>query len=345
MKRITLALATILALTGCESLSYYMQAVGGQLELNTRSRPVGELLADTHTPADLRARLLVAQSVREFASRELGLPDNKSYRSYAELDRPYVVWNVVIAPEYALEAIESCFPVAGCVMYRGFFSREEAERYAAGALARGEDAFVYGVPAYSTLGAFDDPLLSTFIRWGDTELARLLFHELAHQILYVPGDSTFNESFAVLVEREGVRRWLAAEGRSAELSKYLDARTREREFAQRLEQTRARLKALFASGMPKDEMRKAKKAEYEQLAADPIYKRHAGGYVGGPNNALLASFATYSQLVPAFERHLAAAGGDLRLFYTRMKGLSRLNKAERTRALETQVNAMSTTER
>jgi predicted aminopeptidase len=345
MKRIALALATILALTGCESLSYYMQAVGGQLDLNTRSRPVGELLSDTHTPADLRARLLVAQSVREFASRELGLPDNKSYRSYAELDRPYVVWNVVIAPAYALEALESCFPVAGCVMYRGFFSREEAERYAAGATARGDDAFVYGVPAYSTLGAFDDPLLSTFIRWGDTELARLLFHELAHQILYVPGDSTFNESFAVLVEREGVRRWLAAEGRSAELSKYLDARAREREFAQRLEQTRARLKALYASGMPKDQMRAAKKAEYEQLAADPIYKRHAGGYVGGPNNALLASFATYSQLVPAFERHLAAAGGNLRLFYTRMKALSRLNKAERTRQLETQVNAMSTTER
>jgi len=338
-------LAAVLALTGCETLSYYMQAVGGQLELNTRSRPVGELLADTHTPADLRARLLIAQSVREFASRELGLPDNKSYRSYAELDRPYVVWNVVIAPEFSLEALESCFPVAGCVVYRGFFSREEADRYAANAVARGEDAFVYGVPAYSTLGAFDDPLLSTFIRWGDTELARLLFHELAHQILYVSGDSTFNESFAVLVEREGVRRWLAAEGRSAELSKYAEARAREREFAQRLEESRARLKALYASGLPKAETRAAKKAEFAQLAADPVYQRHAGAYVGGPNNALLASFATYSQLVPAFERHLAAAGGDLRLFYARMKALSRLGKAERTRALETQVSAMSTTER
>jgi predicted aminopeptidase len=345
MRRLAVLLATALALAGCESLNYYMQAVGGQLELNSRSRPVGELLADSHTPADLRARLVVAQSVREFASRQLGLPDNKSYRSYAELDRPYVVWNAVLAPEFSLDAIESCFPVAGCVMYRGFFSREQAERHAADALAKGEDAFVYGVPAYSTLGAFDDPLLSTFIRWGDTELARLLFHELAHQILYVSGDSTFNESFAVVVEREGVRRWLAAEGRSAELTKYMDARKREVEFARRLDETRARLKALYASGLPKDEIRAAKKLEFQTLAADPIYKRHAGSYVGGPNNALLASFATYSQLVPAFERQLAAAGGDLRLFYSRMKAVSRLSKAERARQLDNQVSAMSTTER
>jgi predicted aminopeptidase len=338
-------LATVLALTGCETLSYYMQAVGGQLELNSLSRPVGDLLADTRTPPDLRGRLVAAQSMREFASRELGLPDNQSYRSYAQLDRPYVVWNVVVAPEFSLKPVESCFPVAGCVTYRGFFSREEAERYAATVLAAGDDAFVYGVPAYSTLGAFADPLLSTFIRWGDTELARLLFHELAHQILYVAGDSTFNESFAVLVEREGVRRWLAAEGRSAELSKYLEARARERELAQRLDQTRTRLKTLYASDLPKDAIRAAKKAEFEELAADPIYKRHAGRYVGGPNNALLASFATYSQLVPAFERQLAAAGGDLRLFYARMKALSRMNKAERMRQLEVQVSAMSTTER
>jgi len=345
MRTLAAMLAIALALAGCESLNYYMQAVGGQLELNSRTRPIGELLADAHTPADLRARLMVAQSVREFASRELGLPDNKSYRGYAELDRPYVVWNVVVAPEFSLDAVEQCFPVAGCVLYRGFFSREQAEQHAASALARGEDAFVYGVPAYSTLGTFDDPLLSTFIRWGDTELARLLFHELAHQILYVHGDSTFNESFAVVVEREGVRRWLAAENRSADLSKYLEARQREREFAQRLDETRARLKAIYASGLPKDEIRAAKKAEYARLAADPVYKRHAASYVGGPNNALLASFATYSQLVPAFERQLAAARGDLRLFYSRMKKLSRLAKAERTRELENQVSAMSTTER
>ena len=343
--KLAAALVTILALSGCETLSYYAQAVGGQFDLNARTRPVGELLADAHTPADLRARLVVAQSVREFASRELGLPDNGSYRSYAELDRAYVVWNVVTAPEFSLDPIESCFPVAGCVTYRGFFSREDAERHAASALARGDDAFVYGVPAYSTLGAFDDPLLSTFIRWGDTELARLLFHELAHQILYVRGDSSFNESFAVLVEREGVRRWLAAEGRSAELSKYQASRTREREFAALLEQARARLKALYASARSREEKRAAKRTEFERLAADPVYRRHAGGYVRGPNNALLASFATYSQLVPAFERQLAGVGGDLKLFYARMKALTRLDKAERKRQLETQVSAISTTAR
>lgn len=342
MKRAS-AILLALALSGCETLSYYAQAVGGHFDLRARARPVEELLADAHTPADLRERLVLAQSVREFASRQLALPDNGSYRSYAELDRPYAVWNVVAAAEFSLEAVESCFPAAGCVTYRGFYAREDAERYAARMRERGLDAFVYGVPAYSTLGMFDDPLLSTFIRWGDAEVARLLFHELAHQLLYVKGDTAFNESFAVAVEREGVRRWLASAGRSADLAKFLQAREREREFSRLLGETRTRLDALYRMRVAPEEMRARKHAEFERLAADPVYRRHAGGYVTEPNNALLAAFASYSQLVPAFERALAASNGDLPAFYARVRALSKLDKAERARQLEAQVSGMSTT--
>jgi predicted aminopeptidase len=342
MRRLS-ALVLALALSGCESLSYYAQAVGGHLDLRTRARPVTELVADAHTPSDLRERLKLAQSVREFASRDLALPDNGSYRSYAELDRPYAVWNVVVAGEFSLDAVESCFPIAGCVTYRGYYSREDAERDAAHARERVLDAFVYGVPAYSTLGVFDDPLLSTFIRWGDAEIARLVFHELAHQLVYVKGDTAFNESFAVTVEREGVRRWLASTGRSADLAKFLQTREREREFARLLDETRARLEALYAMPISPEEMRSRKRAEFERLAANPVYKRHAGGYLGGPNNALLAAFASYSQLVPAFEHTLAESNGDLKVFYARVKELSRLGKDERTRVLEAQLRGMSTT--
>jgi predicted aminopeptidase len=337
------ALLLALVLAGCETSSYYAQAVGGHLDLRTRARPVRELLADSQTPADLRERLVFAQSVREFASRSLGLPDNGSYRSYTELDRPYAVWNVVVAAEFSLEAVESCFPVAGCVTYRGYYSRENAERDAAHEREKGLDAFVYGVPAYSTLGMFDDPLLSTFIRWGDAEVARLVFHELSHQVVYVKGDTAFNESFAVAVEREGVRRWLASTGRSSELAKFQQSREREREFARLLDETRTRLEALYRMPIAREEMRTRKHAEFERLAANPVYKRHAGGYVGGPNNALLAAFASYSQLVPGFERTLAEGNGDLNVFYARVKALSQLDKDERTRRLEAQVSGTSTT--
>ena len=339
MKQVS-ALLLALVLAGCETASYYSQAVGGHLDLKTRARPVRELLADPQTPADLRERLVFAESVREFASRSLGLPDNGSYRSYAELGRPYAVWNVVIANEFSLE---SCFPVAGCVTYRGYYAREDAERDAAQAREKGLDAFVYGVPAYSTLGMFDDPLLSTFIRWGDAEIARLVFHELAHHVVYVKGDTAFNESFAVAVEREGVRRWLASAGRSSELAKFLQSREREREFARLLDETRTRLEALYRMPISHEEMRARKRAEFERLAANPVYKRHAGGYVGGPSNALLAAFASYSQLVPAFERALAESNGDLNVFYGRVRALSKLDKAERQRQLEAQVSGTSTT--
>jgi predicted aminopeptidase len=312
MRAFCLALSA-LVLSGCETLAYYGQATGGHLALMARARPLGEVAA---SPA-LRERLKTAAAIREFASRELKLPDNASYRSYADLGRQYAVWNVVAAPEFSLEPVQSCFPIAGCVAYRGYYEKAAAERYAGAMRAAGNDVVVYGVPAYSTLGWFDDPLLSTFIGYPEAELARLIFHELAHQLLYVKDDSTFNESFAVAVEREGVRRWLAAQGR--------EAPPPERNAAPQVAEVRARLEALYRTRLAPEAMRESKRAELEGLR--PVIARMPAFAGQEPNNAFLASFATYTELLPSFEKLLADAKGDLPAFYV----LARKLASERSR--------------
>jgi predicted aminopeptidase len=315
------SLGVVVALSGCETLAYYAQAVGGQLSLLARAHPIERVIEDPGTPAALRERLALARSIRDFAARELALPDNASYRSYAELDRAYAVWNVVAAPEFSLEPLQSCFPVAGCVSYRGFFSQADAERHAGRLRAEGYDVFVYGVAAYSTLGRFDDPLLSSFIRYPDAELARLIFHELSHQVVYVKHDSTFNESFAVALEREGVRRWLAATGRKELLAGFLETQKRNERLLALLEDSRQRLKAIYGAQLPAQSARESKRAEMEALGRKlKDYPRLSGL---APNNALLASFATYTQLVPGFEKLLAEEGGDLPRFYERVRTLAR----------------------
>ncbi len=325
--RILISLAAAFLLSGCETLAYYAQAVGGQMALMSRTRPVAELLADPATPQPLRERLALAREIRDFAVKELKLPENASYRGYADIGRPYAVWNVVAAPEFSLTPLESCFPVAGCVAYRGFFAEQDAQRHAGELRARGEDVYVYGVPAYSTLGRFDDPLLSTFIRYPDAELARIVFHELAHQVAYAKDDSAFNESFAVAVEREGLRRWLGATGRTSAQKAILDARERNRKFAEDIEQARARLKLLYRQRIAPEAMREKKRAELDnlraRLASDARFKDQA------PNNAYLASFATYTELVPTFEHLLAEEGGDLEKFYVKIKILAANERSNR----------------
>ncbi len=336
------ALCAVLALGGCGTLSYYAQAVHGELSLLARAEPVQTLLADPSTPEALRARLRAAESIRDFASRELKLPDNDSYRRYSELGRPYAVWNVVATPEFSLEPLRSCFPVAGCVSYRGFFAQRDAEAYGARLRARADDVIVYGVPAYSTLGWFDDPLLSTFIRFPETELAHLVFHELTHQLIYVKGDSTFDESLAETVAHVGVRRWLAATGREAELASYTTAQRRMRQFAALLSQTRGELERIYAEPIPAKSMRERKRAAFARLLRRYAALKDSWGgfsgydrlFAGGPNNALLASFTTYTEYVPAFERLLEQAGGDLEKFYAKVRALAALPKAERDRDLE-----------
>lgn len=325
--RIFLILFSAGALAGCETLAYYGQAAGGQFALSAAARPVAQVLDDPDVAPVLKARLRAATELRDYATRVLALPDGGAYRSYADLERPYALWNVVATPEFALEPVQSCFPIAGCVAYRGYYDREDAQRHAAERRAAGYDVVVYGVPAYSTLGWFDDPLLSTFIDYPDAELARLVFHELAHQVAYVRDDSAFNESFAVVVEREGVRRWLAGAGREAARAERAAADARRREFEALASALRAQLTALYALPLAPKEMRRRKREALDALR--PSLARLRGFESAEPSNAVLASFATYTQKVPAFERLLAEAGGDLERFYARVRELARLPRAAR----------------
>jgi predicted aminopeptidase len=333
--------ALLAPLGGCGNLGYYLQSAHGQLDLLARARPISEVLADPGTPQDLKARLAAAQAAREFASRELALPDNRSYRNYADLARPYVVWNVFAAPELSTRLHEWCFPVAGCVGYRGYFALEDAEAFAAGLRAQGLEAFVSGVPAYSTLGWFSDPVLSTFIRYPEAEVARLMFHELAHQVVYLPGETEFNESFATAVEAEGMRRWLDAAGTAATRAAYEDLQEKKRRFVALVLEYRERLEKVYAMPVSDDEKRRRKREALDALRADYArLKESWGGYDGYDRwfardlgNAHLGSVAAYTRLVPAFRALLAEQGGNLPRFYDSVRGLSRLGAEERAARL------------
>ena len=358
LARLAALLTAAALLAGCSTLSYYAQAVHGHLDMIGRARPVDAVERDPATPAALRARLERARGIRDFASRELGLPDNGSYLRYADLGRPFVVWNVFSAPEFSIEPVEHCFPIAGCVAYRGYYAEADARTEAAQESARGRDAYVGGVPAYSTLGWFDDPLLNTFINLPDAELARLVFHELAHQVAYAKGDTLFNESFATVVEEEGVRRWLerqqagvnadpvkpgttAASSASAALSQYQAGRERRRALIALLLDYRERLADLYAGPQGDDGKRAGKAALLASLDADYArLKASWGGYAGfdrlfagGVNNALLASVASYAALVPPLRDLLSRQNGDLAAFYREVKVLAGLSKAERMQRL------------
>ena len=200
---------------------YVLQSAQGQLSLLSKRRPISRVIDEASTPPALRSQLQAVAAIRDFASRELGLPDNGSYRSYADVGRRFVVWNVVAAPDFSVDARQWCYPIIGCVAYRGYFVESRARRYAARLRREGLDIMVGGVAAYSTLGHFNDPVLNTMMGWNDVELASIIFHELTHQMLYVPNDSSFNEALATTVEEEGVRRWLHAQGRETDLAKHL----------------------------------------------------------------------------------------------------------------------------
>lgn len=313
---------TAAGLQGCGT-AYLAQAAGGQAEVMRAREPIDKVLARPDTDEALRTLLLRAQRIREFASRELGLPDNKAYRSYADIHRPYVVWNVVATPELSVAPRQWCFPVAGCVAYRGYFSEGKARAFAADLAAAGDDITVGGVPAYSTLGRIADPLLSTVGRYSEIDLAALIFHELAHQVLYVPGDSAFNEAFATAVEEEGVARYVAAFLDEAALKSWRLRRQQREQAIAVLAAARKDLTAVYASPLPADDKRARKSQRFEQLASElqvlesRTGQRYFSGWLReGLNNAHLASVATYYDQVPAFEALLREqCGGYLPCFY------------------------------
>jgi predicted aminopeptidase len=270
------------------------------------------------------------------------LPDNASYKQYADLGRQYVVWNVFAAPEFSLEPVQWCFPFAGCVGYRGYFSETEAEQFARELAAERRDVYVGGVAAYSTLGWFADPILNTFAHYPDVLLARLIFHELAHQVVYVADDSVFNESFAVTVEREGLRRWLARNGTDNDREVFKLMSTRREGFVRLLGTYRERLAALYKSGLAPDPMRAGKQRIFAEMDVD--YRRlkaEWGGFAGydrwfsqKPNNAHFVSIAIYTQMVPAFEALLQQSGGDLARFYAAVRQLAVLPREQRSTRLK-----------
>src|SRR6516162_8832027 len=336
-RRLTLAAACVL-LSSCGT-TYVMQAASGEWQVLHERVPIDSVLADPHTPPAVHEHLEQVRAAREFASQELGLPDNASYRSYADIGRPYVVWNVVAAPEFSLTPKRWCFPVAGCVAYRGYFHEQSARDFALGLEQQGFDVAVDGVPAYSTLGKFADPVLSSMLRYGDDELAATIFHELAHQLLYVRDDSEFNEAFATTVEDVGLERWLAHQGAGAErMQAFRDSQQREQELVSLLAATRSRLKELYAAPLPRTEMVLKKAQAFTQLATDlRALERRAGGSVPlyeqwiaqGLNNARLASVATYFACVPGFVRLLQDADHDLPRFYAAARALAAQPRAER----------------
>ncbi|MDF3931697.1 aminopeptidase [Pseudomonas citronellolis] len=327
-------------LGGCSTVGYYGQLGSGQLKLLNAREPVAEVVADPSRDAKLRERLALSQQAREYASAELGLPDNRSYRVYSDIHRPYVVWNVFAAPELSLQPLTHCFPIAGCVAYRGFYAEAGANAEAKRLQAQGWDVFVGGVEAYSTLGWFDDPIISSMLRWDDQRLAETLFHELGHQRYYLPGDTAFNESYASFVEQEGGRRWRASRGLPAEDS----SRVRQREsFTRLVLDTRERLQALYASPVGDEAKRAGKAAEFERLRRDyrELCRREWAGkcpydaWVNGPlNNAKLLPFGLYDQWVPAFATLFRQVGGNWQAFYARVEKLGALPAAQRQAALE-----------
>ncbi len=328
-------------LSGCAELRYYGQAVAGQWRLLRQRRPVDRVLADPATPADLQQRLETARRLRDFASTELALPENGSYRSYADLHRPYVVLNVFAAPEFSLQLREWCFPVVGCVNYRGYFNADAAKLLADSLRAQGEDVYLGSVPAYSTLGWFDDPLLNTFIDWPTGRFAELIFHELAHQRLFIAGDTDFNESFATFVGQLGARRWLERHGTPEESKAYADYNRRHEEFLALLLASRQQLERLYASS----ESAAAKRAGKHRLLAElceryRALKQNWGGYAGYDswfaddlNNAKLGAVHAYTRFVPAFETLFARSGGDFTVFYQAATAVGKLPPIRREACL------------
>ena len=350
--RVLLITLIALLLSGCTTMGYYWQSVSGHMQMLNAARPVTDVMADPQTPAALKARLNLSQRIRSFAATELKLPDNASYKRFAELKRSAVVWNVVAAPEFSLTLKTWCFPVAGCVGYRGYFNEADAKLEAEQLKAEGLEVSVYGVPAYSTLGKLSfmgdfgsDPLLSTFINYPEGELARLIFHEMAHQVVYAPDDTMFNESFATAVERLGGQRWLSAYASQIARDDYAALDARRQQFRALTAAARGDLALIYAQNnstarinraqaAPKNIVMQKFKSDYAQLRQQ--WGGYAGydGWVARANNASFGAQAAYDELVPGFEALFEAGGKDWQRFYDAARALAELPKNERHQALK-----------
>ncbi|MFK7994006.1 MAG: aminopeptidase [Granulosicoccus sp.] len=345
------ASAALLAGTGCSAIGYYSQAVGGHFKLMRARQPLEEVLADEATSPELRGKLQTLVDARKFAVTELDLPDNDSYSSFVETGRAAVTWNVVAASEFSVSPKTWCFPVAGCVSYRGYFDRAEADEYAAGLASENYDVTVGGASAYSTLGWFDDPIVDTMLRGNDTRYVGTLFHELAHQKLYVKDDSNFNEAYATFVEQIGTRKWLEHRGEADRIAQYDASLKRLEDFVSLLQRTREKLQTTFARNIDESAMRDEKAAVFEQMRADyESIKVDWGGFSGYDNwfkrdlnNARLVAVSTYRRYVPAFYAMYLEAGEDIQKFYEVARVTADLPAGERRERLDAYLAALEAT--
>ena len=319
---------------------YYIQAASGQLEVLNKSEPIDEVLVDPDTPDEVARRLRLVQEARRYSVDVLGLPDNDSYQTYADLERDYVLWNIFATEEFSLEPRRWCYPIVGCVSYRGYFKKDSAEKKAGSLVDAGYDVFLGGVAAYSTLGKFDDPVLNTMMHWDDTRLVGVLFHELAHQVLYIKDDTAFNEAFATAVEEFGLKRYLEDRGTPDDYRTYTDARQLRRDMMQLINATRDDLRTYYSETIDDDEKRLLKEHRIERLTADLQSLLEGAGqdperWLWAPfNNARLASFSLYEGYLPAFRNMLTDCDEDLDCFYAEAGRVSEFEEAERESYLE-----------
>ena len=329
-------ISLLVSFSACSTINYYSQAISGHLELMVRERPVDEVIGDSDSSQELKRQLTLAQRARTFASEELQLPDNDSYKTYADLERPHVVWNVVATPAYSVKARQWCYLIVGCLSYRGIFDKQEAIDLADELKQQGMDVSVFGSAAYSTLGYFDDPLLNTMLRHGDTNIIGVIFHELAHQTVYVESDTAYNEAFATAVEQEGLRRWYEQSGQPGEYETYLKKKQYRHEFYRLVIQTREKLDQAFNTPITDEEKAARKQAIYKEFKS--LYKQWSAkrNYHGFDtwmqrelNNAHLALVATYQDLVPTFANMLASVEGDMQKFYQLVEAIAEKDKPNR----------------
>jgi predicted aminopeptidase len=353
--RAVLLLAVVAAVAGCQTLGYYGQAIKGQYQIFAHQKAIDKLIADPDTPARLKEQLELLQKFRAFAASELKLPVDDHYRKYADVHRPYVVWNVQAAARYSLEPKTWWYPVVGSLEYHGYFSESGATNCAARLAAKGYDVYVDGVEAYSTLGWFTDPVLNTFIFNREADLAETIFHELGHQRVFAHGDTDFNEAFATTVGQEGARRWLRAQGDTNAWEAYRVSLQRHDQFVHLILSTRAKLEKIYGdtrdksgriqaareSPAPPEKLREEKERVFADLRRDyaqlKVEWNGASGYddwfAHELNNAQLNTVANYYDFVPGFEQLLRSNGGDLEKFYDAVEHLAKMSKEERHRQL------------
>ncbi len=332
---------TIMLLSGCSQLRYYQQSAGGQLDIIERREPIDALLEDDALDPELRSRLQRVTDFRTFAIEKLKLPATGSYTFYADLERNYVVKSLFAAPEFSVELHQWCYPVVGCASYRGYFDTDLLEKDKDLFRVQGYDTYIAPIPAYSTLGWFDDPVLNTVIEWPEPRLAGLVFHELAHQKLYVAGDTEFNESFATAVEQAGVELWLAERDNAALIAHYRTRRAHQREVVELIEQVRDELDTLYQQDIPVDVMRDAKHRKLE--TAQQRYQALRSGWTHDPgydawfagelNNARLGSVSAYHTYVDAYLALLDEENHDFNAFYKRAEEIGSLDSEQRRQCL------------